>query len=174
MPPNCTAFFFAALCFCTSLLVHAQNISTSIPVPPLQWINLSNLLQGSSGPPPLRDASIGYDENRYIGPSTLVSALTSILQSVTHRVWRYIAERCCPVANVSVSKLLIYTLHCFDTSPRQFSLNLDSLTWSTPVPPLNLKRTPPARSLALSGVDFAASKSVFTSAMRPIFFDNFR
>ena len=39
---------------------HAQSISTSTPVPPLQWINLTNLLQGPSAPP-LKDASIGYD-----------------------------------------------------------------------------------------------------------------
>jgi hypothetical protein len=38
----------------------AQSISTSTPVPPLQWINLTGLLQGPSAPP-LKDASIGYD-----------------------------------------------------------------------------------------------------------------
>lgn len=38
----------------------AQSISTSTPVPPLQWINLTDLLQGPSAPP-LKDASIGYD-----------------------------------------------------------------------------------------------------------------
>ncbi|TFK75923.1 hypothetical protein BDN72DRAFT_809719 [Pluteus cervinus] len=42
--------------------VTPQNISTSTPIPPLQWINLSNLVQGSSPPPPLKDAAIGYDE----------------------------------------------------------------------------------------------------------------
>ena len=47
--------------------VNAQNISTSIPVPPLQWLNLSGLLHGSS-PPPLKDAAIGYDETRYVFP----------------------------------------------------------------------------------------------------------
>ncbi|KAG7449231.1 uncharacterized protein BT62DRAFT_929205 [Guyanagaster necrorhizus] len=41
---------------------HGQSISTSITVPPLQWINLTNLLQGSTQPPALKDASIGYDE----------------------------------------------------------------------------------------------------------------
>lgn len=39
---------------------HAQSISTSTPVPPLQWINLTDLLHGPSAPP-LKDASIGYD-----------------------------------------------------------------------------------------------------------------
>lgn len=57
-------FFLLGFCY---LLVpplqsaHAQNISTSTPVPPLQWINLSSLLQGPAAPP-LKDASIGYDD----------------------------------------------------------------------------------------------------------------
>ncbi|KZT12572.1 uncharacterized protein LAESUDRAFT_5846 [Laetiporus sulphureus 93-53] len=41
---------------------HAQRISTSGPVPPLQWINLTNYLTGQSAPPGLIDASIGYNE----------------------------------------------------------------------------------------------------------------
>ncbi|KAF8974764.1 hypothetical protein BDZ97DRAFT_48231 [Flammula alnicola] len=56
-------FFLLSLLVNTLLLIHAQNISTTTPVPPLQWINLSNLLQGSTRPPPLRDAALGYDEN---------------------------------------------------------------------------------------------------------------
>ncbi|TDL29386.1 hypothetical protein BD410DRAFT_779784 [Rickenella mellea] len=39
----------------------ALSPSTNTPVPPLQWLELTNLLQGSS-PPALKDASIGYDE----------------------------------------------------------------------------------------------------------------
>lgn len=50
-------FLFHFLAF-----AHGQSISTSITVPPLQWINLTNLLQGSTHPPALKDASIGYDE----------------------------------------------------------------------------------------------------------------
>ncbi|EKM80297.1 hypothetical protein AGABI1DRAFT_84761, partial [Agaricus bisporus var. burnettii JB137-S8] len=42
-------------------LTLADDIATNTPVPPLQWINLTNLLQGNS-PPPLKDAAIGYDE----------------------------------------------------------------------------------------------------------------
>jgi hypothetical protein len=42
-------------------LTRAQSISTTSPVPPLQWINLSGLLQGPAAPP-LKDASIGYDD----------------------------------------------------------------------------------------------------------------
>ncbi|KAI0698541.1 hypothetical protein C8T65DRAFT_660527 [Cerioporus squamosus] len=41
--------------------VHAQAISTSMPVPPLQWIELTDLLAGSAAPP-LKDATIGYDD----------------------------------------------------------------------------------------------------------------
>ncbi|KJA24664.1 hypothetical protein HYPSUDRAFT_38750 [Hypholoma sublateritium FD-334 SS-4] len=121
MPSKSLAFFLITLCFCASLLVHAQNISTSIPVPPLQWINLSNLLQGSSGPPPLRDASVGYDD---------ISRSLILFGGISE-------------SGVAQSQTYI--------------LDLDTLTWSTPLPPLNLKRTPPARSLALSGGDFAAS-----------------
>ena len=40
----------------------AQSISTSTPVPPLQWINLTGLLKGPSAPP-LKDASIGFDNS---------------------------------------------------------------------------------------------------------------
>ena len=36
-------------------------ISTSTPTPPLQWLNITRLLSGS-GAPPLKGASIGYDE----------------------------------------------------------------------------------------------------------------
>ncbi|KAI0368139.1 hypothetical protein BV20DRAFT_948921 [Pilatotrama ljubarskyi] len=45
--------------------VHAQAISTSMPVPPLQWINLSGLLQGPAAPP-LKDATIGYDSTNRV------------------------------------------------------------------------------------------------------------
>jgi hypothetical protein len=45
--------------------LEVEKISTSIPVPPLQWLNLSGLLHGPS-PPPLKDAAIGYDETRYV------------------------------------------------------------------------------------------------------------
>ena len=36
-------------------------ISTSTPTPPLQWLNITRLLSGA-GAPPLKGASIGYDE----------------------------------------------------------------------------------------------------------------
>ncbi|RPD67309.1 hypothetical protein L226DRAFT_499391 [Lentinus tigrinus ALCF2SS1-7] len=45
--------------------VRAQTISTSMPVPPLQWIELTDLLGGSAAPP-LKDATIGYDDTNRI------------------------------------------------------------------------------------------------------------
>ncbi|PPQ69878.1 hypothetical protein CVT24_003213 [Panaeolus cyanescens] len=54
------AFFFVI--FYSFPSIYAQNTPSNAPVPPLQWINLSNLLQGTSKPPPLRDAAMGYDE----------------------------------------------------------------------------------------------------------------
>jgi hypothetical protein len=42
-------------------LIRAQAISTSAQIPPLQWLNLTGLLQGPAAPP-LKDASIGYDD----------------------------------------------------------------------------------------------------------------
>jgi hypothetical protein len=40
---------------------HAQTISTSMPVPPLQWLNLTDLLTGPA-PPPLKDSTVAYDD----------------------------------------------------------------------------------------------------------------
>src|SRR5712691_10919290 len=55
--------FLSSSCFLLPLqYVHAQSISTSTPVPPLQWINLTGLFQGPAAPP-LKDASIGYDNS---------------------------------------------------------------------------------------------------------------
>jgi hypothetical protein len=68
------ALLSAVIYFSTllSMSVNAQNISTDMPVPPLQWLNLSGLLNGPS-PPPLKDAAIGYDETRYVFPSRHIS-----------------------------------------------------------------------------------------------------
>ncbi|KAH9918207.1 uncharacterized protein BXZ73DRAFT_92267 [Epithele typhae] len=53
--------FLPLVFFMSSLaLVHAQTLSTNMPVPPLQWIELTDLLGGTS-PPPLKDASMGHD-----------------------------------------------------------------------------------------------------------------
>lgn len=48
----------------TSLVLYsvAQSPSANQPVPPLQWIELTNLASGPA-PPPLMYASMGYDEN---------------------------------------------------------------------------------------------------------------
>ncbi|KAF9055244.1 hypothetical protein BDZ89DRAFT_1055837 [Hymenopellis radicata] len=55
-------FLFFLFCCRSLVLTYAQSISTSITVPPLQWINLTNHLSGSTSPPALKDATIGYDE----------------------------------------------------------------------------------------------------------------
>ena len=44
-----------------SLGVVGQAISTNMPVPPLQWLNITDLIQGTSAPP-LKYPSIGYDD----------------------------------------------------------------------------------------------------------------
>lgn len=64
MAPN-----ISLLLFILASRVYSQTISTNTPVPPLQWINLTNLLQGTAHPPPLKDAAIGYDEIRYLWPT---------------------------------------------------------------------------------------------------------
>ncbi|CAA7259749.1 unnamed protein product [Cyclocybe aegerita] len=110
-------FYFSLL----SSSVLAQNIATTTPLPPLQWINLTNLLQGTSRPPPLKDAAIGYDE-----------------RSRSLIIFGGVSESGFPQSQT-------------------FLLDLDTLTWSTPTPPSTLQRTPPARSAAVSGSDFAAS-----------------
>ncbi|KAH8105963.1 hypothetical protein BXZ70DRAFT_405944 [Cristinia sonorae] len=51
------------LYFSSSLpAVHSQTTPSSTDVPPLQWINLTGLLGGSNAPPPLKGASLGYDD----------------------------------------------------------------------------------------------------------------
>ncbi|KAH8118402.1 hypothetical protein DFH11DRAFT_1567220 [Phellopilus nigrolimitatus] len=94
--------------------------STNTPVPPLQWIELTDLLSGSS-PPGLKYASIGYD---------------------------------------STSQTLIIFGGESNGFPLQqtYLLNVSSLTWSSPNPPVaQASVKPPARSAAISGGDFAAS-----------------
>ncbi|KAF9259495.1 hypothetical protein L218DRAFT_908190 [Marasmius fiardii PR-910] len=54
-------FLFLFLLFSSSS--YSQIISTSTPVPPLQWLNLTPNLTGSSKPPPLKDAFISYNQN---------------------------------------------------------------------------------------------------------------
>ncbi|KAL4075874.1 hypothetical protein V8B97DRAFT_1925759 [Scleroderma yunnanense] len=55
------SWFIAVHLFTCLSQSHAQSISTSTPVPPLQWLNITGLLQGSPAPP-LKYASIGYDD----------------------------------------------------------------------------------------------------------------
>lgn len=56
-----TFAFHALVSFVLSSIALAQSPLTNLPVPPLQWIELTSLLSGS-GPPALRDASMGFDE----------------------------------------------------------------------------------------------------------------
>ncbi|KAF9462635.1 hypothetical protein BDZ94DRAFT_1219539 [Collybia nuda] len=107
--------------------VYAQTISIDTPVPPLQWINLSGLLKGSSRPPPLKDASVGYDETRHA-----CNANRSLIIFGGESAGGFVLSQ-------------------------TYLLNLDTLTWSVPSPPSNLQRTPPARSAAVAGGDFAGS-----------------
>ncbi|KAG6817395.1 hypothetical protein H0H87_009039 [Tephrocybe sp. NHM501043] len=67
-----SVFRFTTWSLFTTLLVHGQTISTDTSVPPLQWINLTGLLQGSSSPPPLKNAAIGYDESRNVSRSVII------------------------------------------------------------------------------------------------------
>lgn len=48
-----------ALLSCTLPVFSA--ISTTAPLPPLQWLNITRLLSGPSAPP-LKGASLGYDD----------------------------------------------------------------------------------------------------------------
>ena len=74
----------------------AQTISTNMPVPPLQWLNITDLIQGTSAPP-LKYPSIGYDDDSrtlllFGGESssgiptsqTFLSALLLILTTSSH------------------------------------------------------------------------------------------
>ncbi|KAF8489109.1 hypothetical protein JB92DRAFT_2756248 [Gautieria morchelliformis] len=47
--------------FASSLAAAQSQIRTDMPVPPLQWLDLTRLTNGAS-PQPLKDSSIGYDD----------------------------------------------------------------------------------------------------------------
>ncbi|KAH8830881.1 hypothetical protein DL96DRAFT_1526225 [Flagelloscypha sp. PMI_526] len=57
MAPVSLVLAFIATCIC----VAAQTTVGDLPSPPLQYINLSGLLHGSTNPPGLKNAAIGYD-----------------------------------------------------------------------------------------------------------------
>lgn len=135
--------FLSSSCFFLPFQsAHAQNISTSTPVPPLQWINLTSLLQGPAAPP-LKDASIGYDNTT----RTLIifggESQGGIPQQRTYLcVDSYFLA---PLSSSSFHRIFL-------------SLNLDTLTWSSPSPQGGTSSTsPPPRSAAIGGGDFAAS-----------------
>ena len=60
VPRNRPSWFLVLTAVNFSLPVWSA-ISTSTPTPPLQWLNITRLLSGPSAPP-LKGASIGYDE----------------------------------------------------------------------------------------------------------------
>ncbi|KAJ7682812.1 hypothetical protein DFH06DRAFT_1278311 [Mycena polygramma] len=103
------------------LCQHVHAALSVDPVPPFQWLNISALLTGTTQPPALKDAAMGYDENS--------------------------------------RSLIIFGGEASSGVPQgqTYLLNLETLTWSIPTPPANLKQTPPARSAAVSGCDNAAS-----------------
>lgn len=115
-------------------------ISTSTPTPPFQWLNVTRLLSGPSAPP-LKGASIGYDETT----RTLV-------------VFGGESESGFPT-----SKTYLCAQPQFSDIPeanayRACSLNLDSLIWTVPTPPSGLDDAPSPRSRAIGGLDWAANQ----------------
>ncbi|KAL6309597.1 hypothetical protein BKA93DRAFT_722793 [Sparassis latifolia] len=116
-PRRCTALLCEILLLLISCSANAQNISTNTQVPPLQWINITGHLTGSAAPP-LKDASIGYDED--------------------------------------TRSVVIFGGESQQGFPQSetYILNLDTLVWSQPT---GGSTSPPARTLAVSGDDFAAS-----------------
>ena len=135
--------FLSSSCFLLPFQsAHAQSISTSTPVPPLQWINLTGLFQGPAAPP-LKDASIGYDNTT----RTLIvfggESQGGIPQQQTYL---------CVISSFLVPFLFLKRPSYF------LSLNLDTLTWSAPSFQSGTSTTsPPPRSAAIGGGDFAAS-----------------
>ena len=115
-------------------------ISTSTPTPPLQWLNITGLLNGP-GAPPLKGASVGYDETTR---TLLVFGGESESGFPTSTTYLCVPFRCSGVPEANTHRIR--------------SLNLDSLIWSVPTPPTGLDGTPPPRSSPISGLDSAANQ----------------
>ena len=119
----CLLMLGTLFCFIGSAAAQSP-IRTDMPVPPLQWLNLTGLTNGSP-PPPLKDSSIGYDD------------LTR--------------------------SLIIFGGESQAGVPSQITslLDLDSLTWSTPLSKVSGESSsPPPRSNALGTGDFAVNRFV--------------
>lgn len=115
-------------------------ISTNTPTPPLQWLNITRLLNGP-GAPPLKGASMGYDETTR---TLLVFGGESASGFPTSTTYL-----CAPFLYPGLPEANAYCTR---------SLNLDSLIWSVPTPPTGLDGAPPPRSSAISGFDMAANQ----------------
>ena len=112
-------------------------ISTNMPVPPLQWLNITDLVQGTSAPP-LRYPSIGYDDS-----------------SRTLLLFGGESSSGIPTSQTFLSVHLSSSFHQL-TSPH--SLDFNTNQWALPAPQANLPTTPPpARYMALGGDDFSSS-----------------
>lgn len=115
----------------------AQAISTTMPVPPLQWLNITDLIQGTSAPP-LKYPSIGYDD--------------------TSRTLLLFGGESSSGIPTSQTFLSVHLPSLPPTSSSSPSIDCNSNAWSLPNPQANLPTTPPpARFMALSGDDFSSS-----------------
>ncbi len=133
-------FLSSSYLFLPLQCAHAQAISTSTSVPPLQWINLSSLLQGPAAPP-LKDASIGYDNT-----SRTLIIFGGESQGGIPQQQTYLCV---------LPSFLVPFPFLIANFP---SLNLNTLTWSSPSPQGGTSTaSPPPRSAAIGGGDFAAS-----------------
>ena len=105
-------------------------------VPPLQWINLSQHLQGSAAPP-LKDATIGYDETNRV---LLIFGGESQQGFPTDGTYMYVLH---------LWHRGVYSMWC--------SIDLENLRWTTAQMPSGLTNSPSVRTAAVGGDDSAAS-----------------
>ncbi|KAG9317303.1 hypothetical protein JVU11DRAFT_1501 [Chiua virens] len=118
--------------------VLSQVLSTNTPVPPLQWLNITNLLQGTPAPP-LKYPSIGYDDS---SRNLVIFGGESSSGILTSQTFLFV-----PLSPFFPTELTF--------SP---SIDFNSNKWSLPNPEPDLPSTPPpARYMAIGGDDFSSS-----------------
>lgn len=169
-------YLMARSCFLRFILfsILCATVYSQFAVPPLQyacwffscsaihlivysrWLNVTNLLQGSASPIPLSNAVIGYD------PSTCAILIIplSISIQIMYQVYRGYFRRGVFWWSSSINNIYVRWFALPNSFASLFLVSLDTqtLTWSSPVPPTGLTTTPSARSAAVSASDFAASK----------------